>query len=257
MRAGVAAVLLLLAASIGAAAGSRNGHLAGVECGTCHLAGNDFDQAQASKLLAPEETLCTRCHEHAVQFSHPTGFAPGRTLPAGYPLDWRGDLSCSTCHLAHGQEPGLLRGTEHAKAFCRACHEEAFFSRMKDAGISLVLSGHLHIHNGRGTHDIDAYSLQCLACHVDGHDRGGAVSVGRNGILNIVRGAAPHPIGRDYRDASRKVSFRPEREVLNKKIALPEGKVSCVSCHDAYTKDHGRLAASLNRSALCLSCHAR
>lgn len=254
--AGIGATLMCATASL-EAAGGRNAHLAGIECGACHLAGTDVDQVRASKLVLPEETLCTRCHEHAVQLSHPTGFAPGRTLPVEYPLDRNGNLTCSTCHLPHGWEPGLLRGDKHAKEFCRACHEEAFFSRMKDAGMSIVISGHLNIHHGHGTLDIDPHSLHCLGCHVDGHSSGGTVSVGRNGTLNISRGAAPHPIGRNYRDASRKGNFRPEREVLQRKIVLPDGKISCVSCHEAYTKDHGRLVERLDRSALCLSCHAR
>lgn len=255
--AGIGVILMCAVPSLQAAGGGRNGHLAGIECGVCHAAGNEVDRAQASHLVAPEETLCTRCHERALQFSHPTGFAPGRTLPAAYPLDWKGNLTCSTCHLPHDPEPGLLRGVKHAKEFCLACHDEAFFSRMKDSGMSLVISGHMNIHNGRGTVDIDPLSLQCLGCHVDSHGTSGSVSVGRNGILNIVRGTAPHPVGRNYRDASKRGNFRPEYEVLQKKIVLPDGKVSCVSCHEAYTKDHGRLVASLNRSALCLSCHAR
>ena len=107
--AGIGAILLCALAPLDAAGGGGNGHLAGLDCGVCHIVGAEVDQAQASKLLAPEEALCTRCHEHAVQLSHPTGFTPGRTLPAEYPLDWKGNFTCSTCHLTHGWEPGLLR----------------------------------------------------------------------------------------------------------------------------------------------------
>jgi len=150
-----------------------------------------------------------------------------------------------------------MRGKKRAKEFCLACHDQAFFSRMKDAGTSLVISGHLDIGRGRATMDIDSHSLHCLGCHVGSHLVGGAVSVSRNGILRHSSGSAPHPIGRSYRDASRKGGYHPEHQLAQKKIMLSDGKISCVSCHEAYKKDHGRLVASLDRSELCLSCHAK
>ncbi len=255
--AGFGAVILCMAGLLHAAAGGRDAHPPGTDCGACHLGGSNVDQAQASKLVASQELLCLRCHQRAVEVSHPSGFAPRRTVPAEYPLDWKGDLTCSTCHLAHGREPGLMRGKKRAKEFCLACHDQAFFSRMKDAGTSLVISGHLDIGRGRATMDIDSHSLHCLGCHVGSHLVGGAVSVSRNGILRHSSGSAPHPIGRSYRDASRKGGYHPEHQLAQKKIMLSDGKISCVSCHEAYKKDHGRLVASLDRSGLCLPCHAK
>ena len=249
------AVLLCAAAAPYAAVVDRRAHPTGSDCGACHLVGADVDQVHPPTLLASQELLCGRCHAHAVQVSHPSGFAPMRALPAEYPLDWKGDVTCSTCHLPHGREPGMLRGKKRAKEFCQACHDQAFFARMKDAGTSLVLSGHLDI--GRATVDIDAHSLHCLGCHSGTHSGGGAVSIGRNGILRHASGFSPHPIGRSYSDASRKGGFRPEYQLAQRNIKLSDGKISCVSCHEAYKQDHGRLVASLDRSALCLSCHAK
>lgn len=243
--------------SLCAVVGGRNAHPSGTDCGACHLAGSNVEQEQASKLVASQELLCVRCHERAVQVSHPSGFAPRRSLPAEFPLDWKGDLTCSTCHLTHGFEPGLLRGKKRARDFCLACHEQAFFSGMKDAGTSLVISGHLDVGRRRSTIDIDAHSLHCLGCHAGGHSGGGTVSVSGSGVLRHSSGSAPHPIGRSYRDASRKGGLHPEYQLAQKKIMLSDGKVSCVSCHEAYKKDHGKLVVSLNRSELCLSCHAK
>ena len=251
------ALILCVAASLYAAVGVRNAHPTGSDCGACHIAGSDVDPAQASKLVASQEVLCVRCHERALELSHPSGFAPTRSLPAEYPLDWKGDLTCSTCHLPHGAEPGLLRGKKRAKGFCLACHDQAFFARMKDSGASLVISGHLDIGRGRSTVDIDAHSLHCLGCHAGSYAGGGSVSVSRNGILRHSSGSAPHPVGRSYNDASRRGGFHPEHQLAQKKIMLSDGKISCVSCHEAYKKDHGRLVVSLNRSALCLGCHAK
>jgi predicted CXXCH cytochrome family protein len=239
------------------AAGGRGVHPNGSDCGACHLTGRIIDQTQASKLVASQEMLCVRCHEHTVQVSHPSGFVPGRSLPAEYPLDWKGDMTCSTCHFPHGAEPGLLRGKKRAKEFCLACHDPMFFSKMKDAGTSLVISGHLDVSHGRSTIDIDTHSLHCLGCHSGSHAGGVSVSVGQNGVLPHSGSSAPHPIGRSYRDASRRGGFRPEDQLEQKHIILSDGKISCVSCHEAYKKDHGKLIAGLERSALCLSCHAK
>lgn len=256
--AGLSAVIVLsLAALLYAAVGGQSVHPSGATCSSCHIEGTAADAAQASKLIASQELLCVKCHARAVEVSHPTGFAPRRTLPAEYPLDWKGDLTCSTCHMTHGREAGLLRGKKRAKEFCLACHDPAFFSNMKDAGTSLVISGHLDIGRGRGTVDIDRHSLHCLGCHAGNHSDGGAVTVSRDGVLRHSSGSTPHPIGRSYSEASRRGGYHPEHQLSQKKIMLSDGKVSCVSCHEAYKKEHGKLVVTNERSALCLSCHAK
>ena len=42
---------------------------------------------------------------------------------------------------------------------------------------------------------------------------------------------------------------------LSKKILLPMGLVSCVSCHEGYSQNHGKLVISNAGSALCFACH--
>lgn len=256
--AAVGTAILCVAVTRLAAVSGRNMHLSGTECGACHLGGSDVAPTDGSKLVGSQEALCVRCHQAAVKVSHPSGFAPNRALPAEYPLDWKGDLTCSTCHVTHGEGRGLLRGNKRGKEFCMACHDQAFFSSMKDSGTSLVISGHLYTGRGRGTIDIDAHSLHCLGCHTSGsYAGGGTVSVGQNGVLRHSSGSAPHPIGRNYREASRNGDFHPESQLAQKNIMLSDGKVSCVSCHEAYKKEHGKLVMTLDRSALCLACHAK
>jgi predicted CXXCH cytochrome family protein len=63
-----------------------------------------------------------------------------------------------------------------------------------------------------------------------------------------------HPIARNYTNASRFGGFRPQA-MLSKHILLPNGQISCVSCHLGYSKDHGKLVISNQRSALCMECH--
>lgn len=60
----------------------------------------------------------------------------------------------------------------------------------------------------------------CLACHQAG--RGGP----------IMRGT--HPVGLDYAGAQlANPGLRPGAEVVRRGILLPDGKIQCVTCHDA------------------------
>lgn len=250
----VGALTLSMTGSATADLPRPHAHLTGTDCGGCHV-----DLVLASRLTAPQEKLCVACHDTAMQFSHPTGFAPGRSLPAEYPLDLRGFLTCSTCHQPHGVQPSLLRGVKYSRDFCLACHDEAFVSSMKDQGTSLSASGHLDIAGGRGTADLDSQSLYCLGCHVGGHTGTIGISMAsRGGIRRPSNPGGPHPVGGSYDDASRRTGgFLPEYLLAQRNIRLPDGKLSCVSCHQAYTKDHGKLTVTMERSALCLSCHAK
>lgn len=247
------AVALCAAAWLYAASGGRPAHLAGTDCGSCHLAGRAATPAQASKLVASQEVLCGTCHPKAIQVSHPTGMTPRNALPAEYPPDWKGDLTCSSCHLSHGTEPGYLRGAKRGKEMCFACHDAAFFKNMKDSGNSIEHSGHLNAGTAMGTIEMDTYSLHCLGCH-DSHSDASGVAMSSSGILRHNSGVANHPIGRRYREAARYGGYRAEH-TLSKKILLPEGKLSCVSCHQGYNKDHGKLVMPNTRSALCFQCH--
>lgn len=250
MLAGCGVMIVGMAAWLYAAVGGKPFHLAGTACGSCHLAGKEVDPIQASKLVASQEKLCGACHPKAVRASHPSGIAPKRMPPAEYPLDWKGDLTCSTCHLPHGTGPGLLRGAKRGKELCFSCHDVTFFSRMKDQGMSMVLSGHLNAGVELRNIDLDPYTLQCLHCHETKGDPSG-VRVDMRGILRHASGAANHPVGRSYRAAERFGGYRPEI-TLSKKILLPDGKISCVSCHQGYSKDHGKLVIAKD---LCMECH--
>jgi len=229
-------------------------HLAGISCGKCHLSDTTVSPAQAKKLVASQEVICGSCHAKALQMSHPSGFVPQGKLPAEYPVDWKGDLTCSTCHEVHGTKPGLLRGDKRGKALCLSCHDQAFFEHMKDTGNSLQQSGHLGVGIALGSQiAIDPISLQCMGCH-NGESDAAGVRVDRSGVMRHSSGAANHPIGIPYPAFVRNGDLRP-RSALSKKILLPDGKLSCVSCHQVYKKQHGQLVMSNNGSALCMQCH--
>jgi predicted CXXCH cytochrome family protein len=248
-------VLALLAASATfILAAPRGGfHPAAMPCEGCHLAGKSVTPGQAHLLIASQERLCGSCHPKALQVSHPSGFAPRSKPPADYPLDWKGDLTCSTCHEVHGKAPGMMRGSRRRRELCLSCHDAKFFDRMKDQGASMMISGHLDAGNTMQTAGLDAYSVQCMECH-DSKGDSNALSIDRNMIVRHDTGAANHPIAVKYAEVARGGGYRPV-EQLSKRILLPNGRLSCVSCHDGYNGNHGKLVAMTTGSSLCFECH--
>lgn len=253
--AALAACLLVWMQSTAGPAQPR--HPAGQPCAGCHLPGEAVTAESASLLVASQEKLCAGCHPKAVQVSHPSGVRPSGPVPAQYPLDWKGDMTCSTCHEVHGSTPGLMRGGLRGKQFCQACHAPAFFDRMRDQGVSMVGSGHLArgIKGDLQSLDIDAYTLQCMGCHATyGDPQAGGLSIDRAQILRHSSGAANHPIGRRYAESIPKGRYKPEAWVT-RNLLLPDGRLSCVTCHKGYAKEHGKLRVGKQGSALCFECH--
>lgn len=224
-------------------------HPLNTNCANCHLAGANTNTSNASKLIASQEKLCSGCHKDALEMSHVTGFTPAaqQKIPAAYPLDWKGDLTCSTCHDIHSDQSHKLRGTARGQQLCLACHKQEFFDNMADGGISILQSGHTGAVRARNWDNLDQYSLQCLGCHSDN----GEVQVDTN---QIVRHDVNHPIGRNYAAAMAVGGYKPVNQ-LSKKILLPNGMISCISCHEGYSKNHGKLVMSTTNSTLCFECH--
>ena len=226
-------------------------HPAGLACGHCHLAGDRTTPDTAHPLVASQERLCGDCHADALTLSHPSGLRPLRPLPRGFPADWKGDLTCSTCHEVHGDGRARTRSARRGRAFCLQCHDSAFFAAMADAGLSIQHTGHLG--GGAVGLDLDPYSRQCLDCHADSSLAGNAL-VDRGGVVRHGSGAASHPIGGDYDQAARSGAYHP-RQDLDPAILLPGGKVACVSCHVGYSREHGALVIANAGSRLCMEGH--
>ena len=228
-------------------------HLAHSDCGTCHLAGKSVTVQQANLLTSTQELLCAKCHPAATQVSHPSGIQPKIPPPKMYPLDWKGDLTCSTCHDIHAGRPGILRGDRIGKEFCLTCHAPGFFQTMRDGGASLM-AGHLAMGVESQAPELDAYSIQCMRCHGDRATPRLATSVDRNGVLRHASQSANHPIGMSYQRATSFGGYR-ARSSVERKLMLPDGKVGCVTCHGGYQREHGKLVVPREKSALCFECH--
>ena len=226
-------------------------HPANMACSDCHLAQGKINKKNAGTLVASQEQLCKSCHPNSVTASHPTGIKPRGTIPEEFPLDWKGDITCSTCHAVHSKRPGLPRVNVYGKDLCLSCHKKTFFSRMKDEGMSIMISGHLDARKPLAG-NIDSFSIQGRSCHESLTDDLGVRITGNVIRHNSDRGN--HPVGMLY---ERSISYGGYRRVaqIPKEVLLPTGKVSCISCHHGYSDNHGKLVMDNNGSKLCFACH--
>ena len=245
--------VLAAAGALYAVVGGGGAHLDKSDCAQCHLAGKGVTAQQANLLLGTQEALCGKCHPSAILVSHPTGFQPKTVPPAGFPLDWKGDLTCSTCHEIHGSGHGLMRGALVGKQLCLACHPADFFTAMRDGGASLTL-GHLASGIDPKAPALDAYSRKCMECHGANANPRLATSIDRNGVLRHAGQTVNHPIGAVYQKAVAFGGYR-QKAAVERRLLLPDGKVSCVSCHAGFQKEHGKLVLAMTASKLCFECH--
>ena len=252
-------VLLILCLSMGLVyealtfVSAQGKHLNATACQTCHLAGDNVTPDNAYQLIDTQENLCVVCHADALLVSHSSGFQADRVLPPEYPVDWKGDVTCSTCHLVHGDNSGLMRGHKLGKELCLSCHDIEFFYQMADGGVSVQVGVHLTQVADSLNDSIDSYSQHCVSCHVDNVSSSSGFMGEADRVLAHSGSTMPHPIGIQY-DASAKERYR-KRHEISKKIVFPEGKLSCISCHQAYDEGHGALVMPNKGSALCFQCH--
>lgn len=220
------------------------------QCSDCHVATDGGKNAAESRmLLKGQEQLCISCHKDALKASHPSGIHPSMQIPKTFPTDWKGDLTCSSCHFIHEGGHGRMRSGLRGKDYCLACHDSGFFTAMADRGQSILFIGHMRDSNDISSSGIDAYSKKCMACHDKQNNLPGlSVNVG-NGLVRH-SGGNNHPIGVNYLDAFKSGTYHHVTK-LPKEIMLPDGMVSCVSCHEGYKKKHGKLIPE----ATCISCH--
>ncbi len=203
-------------------------------------------------------------------WNHPTGVTPPpeMTLPDDWPLGPNGTIVCSTCHeqlpaINGSTGPSLRdirRDSEPDVAFCTHCHDANTARTARSVHWLAVRVAHVRPDDGGAAWPgIDAQSRKCLGCHdgvtagdsVNGTDRAGA----RSGYGHDQKN---HPIGIPYRTTGRNQSDTQLRPVsmLPAEIRLPQGRVSCVSCHNLYAKTPKLLSAPIEESHLCFTCHS-
>ncbi|MEA3348076.1 MAG: cytochrome c3 family protein [Pseudomonadota bacterium] len=250
-----------------------NPHKMETDCSNCHLRAPRPDEAATNLFVADIETLCLRCHTGVkLAMSHPIGVKPTFKLPLDMPLDWKGELTCTTCHRMHGKDENrffssnkFLRRNSTGKAFCFECHQENFLSnRSLGHSVAQNTAHYTPVESfARETEATnDESSTSCLTCH-DGSlasDEGSAVVQQTAGIWRHggYSNRTSHPLGVSYGEALRKKphAYR-QMASLPSTIRLPGGNVECISCHNLYSNNERLLSVSNERSRLCLSCHRK
>jgi predicted CXXCH cytochrome family protein len=209
--------------------------------------------------------MCNGCHADMTELSHPVDITPTVPVPASMPLDWKGQITCVTCHPVHkkGFGPFRLRSSASGQGFCILCHGDF------DQALHKVSLGTAHVKTSTGAllvpsmmeDTLDAMSVKCLSCHDAVFGSDSLVSrkaPGSSFFHNREAIGVSHPIGVSYvaiRQRSRG-AYRPVAE-LPSEIKLFGGQVGCGSCHNPYSKRHDELVMSNEGSALCLACHVK
>lgn len=202
--------------------------------------------------------------------NHPVGIVPSRNvrIPEDWPVDVDGSITCGTCHYAfpsvQAADPFLRNSNGRLiepTQFCAECHTGN--SPDQAGGMHWMAVGAAHI-NGNGGYSgqfsggVDAESKRCLTCHdgVNASETSSAAAT-HSSFGSFANERRNHPIGVPYpthQPPGNGTKYRPA-SLLPREIRLPDGMVSCVSCHNLYGSDEHLLTVPIKDSALCLTCH--
>jgi predicted CXXCH cytochrome family protein len=201
--------------------------------------------------------------------NHPVGVAPSSTIriPVDWPLGVDGTITCLTCHYQlpamNGSSDSRLRGTgsadQGAREFCAKCH--AATDGRGAAAMHWLAVRVAHIKRDERGSDgrdglLDAESRRCLSCH-DGVTAPESTNPTGSSPRRFWDVRRNHPVGVSYsgRKRGKSETLLRSSQLLPERIRLPNGRVSCVSCHNLYETGRYRLSVSMGASQLCLTCH--
>jgi predicted CXXCH cytochrome family protein len=201
--------------------------------------------------------------------NHPVGVRPSHAVhvPKGWPLGTDGCLTCTTCHESipalsgHGGAKLRRKGgaTGDPSAFCATCHGTTTSGA---AGMHWRAMQRAHVRSASPSRTqrygaLDADSIRCLSCHdgVTARETAYETASG-HGVMALGDTARDHPVGVRYRAYGRERGSKLRAEgALPATVRLPGGRVSCVSCHDLYSREPKLLTVPIEGSALCFTCH--
>jgi predicted CXXCH cytochrome family protein len=277
------------------------------ECSMCHLRWvADFESEQKKDYLlefteekvVATEMMCYSCHDGSIVDSrlrvwetsrHKAGTKPSAAIsvPETFPLDKAGQLTCATCHSAHGVDSTtdmgstiFLREPNINSSMCRKCHQD------KDDGpshgkhpINVAFEAFPEkILNSGGKAGAGADGKKnlviCESCHTPHGSTNNHFLVIPNskaGLTHAMLCETCHGVSPDLKsdDALRRYSHPvavdileeaelPEKWDNGEKPYLGDGKaVNCRTCHSPHngTKDNHLLVSSNEKGRLCLTCH--
>lgn len=226
---------------------------------------------------------CLQCHDGLVLDSrelwdparkhHPVNIKPEGTIPAFFPLDDQGQLTCRSCHSPHGTVEEAAADTA---PLVRHASPESAFMRLEESADTLCVACHTGAVHDRadglpaeGGHPAGAALLQALA------ERGEDNPTGASCLsCHATHGAAAEPLLRDTDDASACVGCHREQKQASTNHPLgrvpgkdllraanhvrisADGGVGCLSCHDLTTRSPDLLRTQESGKAVCFACHA-
>ncbi len=94
------------------------------KCLDCHLV-KPAPGGDPGIFIVDKTPMCTDRHEDTMDLSHPVDILPSMAVPRELPLDWKGQVTCVTCHPAHDRGYGEfhLRSDATGQGFCILCHD--------------------------------------------------------------------------------------------------------------------------------------
>lgn len=207
--------------------------------------------------------MCKSCHKEE-DLSHPVDLKPSMKVPANLPLDWKGDITCITCHPVHqkGFGEARLRSKVGGQGFCIQCHsnlENELHKVSLGTAHASSTTGAKYIPGEAGV-SLDELSIKCMSCHDATFAKDSIVEDFSSRLLHetTYELGVSHPIGVSYIEAKRKYKGAYRRvDELPRQIKLFGGIVGCGTCHNPYSKKHNALVMSNEGSALCLACHVK
>ena len=300
-------LILLLAPATGFAEPPKKQRNATKECSMCHLRWvADFDAEDKRNYLldftedkvVATEMMCYSCHDGSIMDSrlrvwetsrHKEGTDPSSkiTIPETFPLNEQGQLTCATCHSAHGVDSTtdmgstiFLRVPNRNSSMCRQCHSD------KDDGVAA------------GKHPVDVpfdkfpqkildfggkagkdktgkkKTVICESCHNphgSTNDHFLVIPNSQEGVTHSTLCETCHGVSPDIKSSDELRRFsHPVAVDIIKEAKLPEkwdngeeprladGKfINCRTCHSPHngTKENHLLVSSNKQGKLCLTCH--
>lgn len=235
------------------------------KCRLCHSSipkpGTDFSRIV---LNGSPEQLCLQCHKINKRTSHPVDVVPKGPMPLSKFLDKQGRITCLTCHQVHKEKStsswgdielkGLLRGHANGRAFCLVCHSnDALGAKWHAGSVNYAHTPGKFIQADSGQL-LDQSSIECLSCHDGSVSQATNISL-KAGSFEHGSGSS-HPVGIDYPRPGMKSDFEPAQS-LPEEVALFQGKIGCLSCHNPYVKNKNHLVKDNSKGTLCLTCHRK
>lgn len=192
-----------------------------------------------------------------------------RSVAAADEATFVGEKTCIACH---GQENRHFSQTLHAKVFrlnpktdnekkvCEACHGPGS-EHAKNPKDKTLLVGFT---KGWGT-SIEKQNGQCMACHTGGNRLHWPGSIHADNQLGCAdchnpmeKNSASGLLTKHTINDTCQTCHQQQRAEFNKRshMPLPEGKMSCVDCHNPHGSATKPLLKAESANVVCYSCHA-